>query len=58
MAKMTYFPEGVLHPSVRGPFPLEKNFHGQKIFRKIRQKICANHILQNFLSAENFPEAK
>ena len=57
----------------KGQFPLKKNFHGQKIFRKYHVKswkfstsnifsdgkfVSANHILQNFVSAENFPEWK
>jgi hypothetical protein len=44
-----------------GPFPLKKNFHGHEIVPKISLlKVfnSANHILQNFFSAENVPEWK
>jgi hypothetical protein len=52
----------------QGPFPLKKDFHGPKIFQNSLLKVeifnfkilsdTANHILQFFLSAENFLEWK
>ena len=59
--------------SSKDPFPLKKNFHGQKIFQKHHcikltifnckiffdgKFVSANHILHNFFSAEDFPQWK
>jgi hypothetical protein len=40
----------------KGPFPLKKNFHGQKIFRKYHC-VCQSHFTK-FSFCGNFPARK
>jgi hypothetical protein len=47
---------GIISPRccvTQGPFPLKKNFHGQKIFRKYNCSKVENFQLQNFFPTKN-----